>query len=179
MKVVLIRHGKTVGNLQKRYIGTTDEPLCEEGIRELKDKKVLYDYKPDHIFVSPMVRCRETASILFPDSDQVIVPDFRECDFGAFENKNYLELSGNADYQRWIDSNGTLPFPGGESQDTFKSRCIAAYQKLMTDYSFKEEDVIVLVVHGGTIMSIMEYLNTDPSRSYYDFQIKNGECFIV
>ena len=31
MDVYLIRHGKTKGNLEGRYIGTTDEPLCEEG----------------------------------------------------------------------------------------------------------------------------------------------------
>ncbi len=179
MKLVLIRHGKTIGNLHKRYIGTTDEPLCPEGIQELQEKKGHYDFKPDYLFVSPLIRCRETASVLFPDSIQVIIPDLRECDFGAFENKNYIELSENVDYQRWIDSNSTLPFPGGESQESFKQRCIAAYEKLLKDYSFKDNDYVVLVVHGGTIMSIMEYLNTDPAKSYYDFQIKNGECYIV
>lgn len=38
MRVVLIRHSKTGGNLKGRYIGTTDEPLCEEGIRLLEGK---------------------------------------------------------------------------------------------------------------------------------------------
>ena len=38
MRVVLIRHSKTAGNLKGRYIGTTDEPLCEEGIRLLGEK---------------------------------------------------------------------------------------------------------------------------------------------
>ena len=38
MRVVLIRHSKTAGNLKGRYIGTTDEPLCEEGIRLLEGK---------------------------------------------------------------------------------------------------------------------------------------------
>ena len=28
MEIVLIRHGATAGNIEKRYIGTTDEPLC-------------------------------------------------------------------------------------------------------------------------------------------------------
>lgn len=49
-----------------------------------------------------------------------IIEELSECDFGEFENKNYKELSGNQDYQRWIDSNGTLPFPGGESREAFK-----------------------------------------------------------
>ena len=36
MDVYLIRHGKTKGNLEGRYIGTTDEPLCEEGKQSLR-----------------------------------------------------------------------------------------------------------------------------------------------
>lgn len=36
MKIIFIRHGKTKGNLEKRYIGKTDESLCEIGIKELK-----------------------------------------------------------------------------------------------------------------------------------------------
>ena len=36
MRVVLIRHSKTAGNLKGRYIGTTDEPLCEEGREALQ-----------------------------------------------------------------------------------------------------------------------------------------------
>ena len=38
MKCVLIRHGKTAGNLAGRYIGCrTDEPLCPEGIAQLRE----------------------------------------------------------------------------------------------------------------------------------------------
>ena len=37
--------------------------------------------------------------------------------FGSFEGKTYFDLNGNEDYQRWIDSGGTLPFPGGESRE--------------------------------------------------------------
>lgn len=179
MKMILIRHGKTYGNLLKRYIGTTDEPLCEEGIQELLDKKNEYNIKPDYLFVSPLIRCRQTADILFPGFSQIVIPDLRECNFGDFENQNYKELSGNEDYQKWIDSNGTLPFPNGESQISFKNRCISAYETLMKEYQFQDSDTVVFVVHGGTIMSIMEYLNEDPTRSYYDFQIKNGESFTL
>ena len=32
MKVILIRHGATMGNQEKRYIGITDEALCDTGI---------------------------------------------------------------------------------------------------------------------------------------------------
>ena len=79
----------TEGNSHQRYIGVTDEPLCEEG-RKLLEK---FTYPAvQALFVSPLKRCRETASILFPKGEQRIVPLLAECDFGEFENKNYKEL---------------------------------------------------------------------------------------
>ena len=37
MKIVLIRHGATAGNIEKRYIGTTDEPLCDTGTAQIHE----------------------------------------------------------------------------------------------------------------------------------------------
>lgn len=120
LKIYLIRHGKTQGNLSGKYIGSrTDEPLCEEGIRELKGKTYP---QAQILFVSPMKRCIQTAELLYPGLEQRKIPLLQECDFGDFENKNYKELSGNPDYQAWIDSGGTLPFPGGEDSEEFRSK---------------------------------------------------------
>ena len=100
MDVYLIRHGKTKGNLEGRYIGTTDEPLCEEGKQSLMQMADAKKYPAvEALFVSPMLRCRESAKILFPKQSISVVSDLRECDFGRYENKNFQELSGDADYQ--------------------------------------------------------------------------------
>ena len=80
------------------------------------------------VFVSPLKRCIETAALLYPDITPEIIPDFRECDFGEFENKSYADLNGRADYQAWIDSGGEQPFPGGESRAQFAARCVAAFE---------------------------------------------------
>ena len=162
MKWVLIRHGQTQGNLERRYIGSrTDEPLCNQGIAALKERTYPY---VGRVFVSPMRRCIQTAAILYPGVTPEIVEDFRECDFGAFENKAYEELSGRADYQAWLDSGGELPFPGGESCAAFSARCAAAFEGLES----KAREDCALVVHGGTIMAIMERFAV-PKGSYYDF----------
>ena len=116
MKVYLIRHGETEGNREKRYIGRTDEPLCEEGVELLKRNEYP---EAERIYISPMLRCRQSAEIIYPDREYEIVDTLRECDFGLFENKNYQELDGNPLYQKWIDSMGTLPFPEGESREDF------------------------------------------------------------
>lgn len=139
MELVMIRHGRTKGNTENRYIGTTDEPLlASEAERLLAKRETLEKMRMDHpdiLFASPMKRCVETAAILFPESEPVIVPDFRECDFGEFENKNYKELSGNVDYQRWIDSGGRLPFPGGESMSSFQERVCRAFDWVVREAS--------------------------------------------
>ena len=83
MRVILIRHSKTAGNLKGRYIGTTDELLCEEGIRLLEGKNYP---AAELVYVSPMKRCRETASLIYPTLTQREEPLLRECDFGDFEN---------------------------------------------------------------------------------------------
>ena len=67
--------------------------------------------------MSPLRRCQETAEILFPEQKVRIIDQLAECDFGAFENKNYKELSDDPRYQAWIDSNGIMAFPGGESKE--------------------------------------------------------------
>ena len=64
LKIYLIRHGQTPGNKLKRYIGTTDEQLSQEG-REFLEK--LSYPMPESLYVSPLLRCVETAGILFPN----------------------------------------------------------------------------------------------------------------
>ena len=89
--------------------------MCTKGQEQLKVfiKKGIYP-AVQAVVVSPMRRCIQTARLIYPDKEAVIVEDLRECDFGTFEGKNYRQLSGNTEYQRWIDSNATIPFPGGE-----------------------------------------------------------------
>ena len=218
MKIYMIRHGKTAGNLKGRYIGKTDEPLCEEGRAELArgcyvlqehsageaadrrnggdaavsagqkkdgDAAVSVGQKkdgdaaaPEALYVSPLLRCRQTAELLFPGIVQSIVPDFRECDFGSFENKNYRELSGDAAYQAWIDSGGTLPFPGGESRDEFPERCVRAFRGMLAEAEKNGCREIACVVHGGTIMSVLSAL-ASVRRGYFDYQVKNGCGYLV
>lgn len=174
-EILLIRHSKTEGNLLGRYIGTTDEPLCEKGVELLKQKKYP---TADSLYVSPMKRCIETAKRIYPGMPCEIIADFRECSFGEFENKNYKELDGNPAYQAWIDSQGTIPFPGGESQEVFRSRCCHAFQNTVNDIISKKVSRAAIVIHGGTIMSIMEAFAV-PKRAFYDWQVKNAQGFLV
>lgn len=173
MKIWLIRHGMTAGNVQKRYIGKTDEPLCEEGIKQLSGNNY---GRPQIVIASPMLRCRQSADILYKGIETVYCEQLRECDFGIFEGKNYMELSGNPQYQQWIDSNGTMAFPKGEDPQSFKRRSVQAFKNMLVQYSMADE--VAFVVHGGTIMSVMEALAV-PRQDYYSYQVKNGQGYVV
>lgn len=173
MKIIFIRHGQTNGNLQKRYIGRTDESLSETGIAEIKK----HSYPAaDIIITSPMKRCIETAKLIYPDSKITSEIDFRECDFGSFEGKNYTELSGDPDYQKWIDSGGKTAFPNGESLSDFRRRCCLAF--LRSVKNIPENSNVAMIVHGGTIMSVISRFAV-PEREYFDCQVGNGCGFLT
>lgn len=170
-EIVLIRHGKTAGNLRGAYIGRTDEPLCPEGRALLVARKEAGDYPPvNRVFTSPLLRCRETAKLLYPLA-AVIREDLREMDFGDFEGKSYAELNGNPDYQRWIDLEGTIPFPGGEDPMAFRQRSAMAFRTLCRE--LREGERAAVICHGGTIMAVLAAF-ARPFGDFYHWQAANG-----
>lgn len=174
IKCYLIRHGATKGNQEGRYVGKTDEPVLESELERLRmlGKSLL---PVDHIYVSPYLRCRQSAEALFSGlgCSTEIISDFREMDFGEFEYHNYQELNGDPNYQVFIDSSGTTAFPGGEEPGEFKERCRRAFLTCVSQADEYGWQRILFVVHGGTIMAIMEAFAV-PQRSYFDFQVENG-----
>ena len=200
IKLVLIRHGATEANKEHRYLGRTDESLCEQAKEMLAAKTDCYP-NVDLLFTSPMKRCMETAEILYPDYKPIIINDFREMDFGDFEGKNYKELNGDPRYQAWIDSGGTIAFPNGESREEFVDRCrhgMYAVVQVLTNLSKEAAELnrcksepasdgrepvcgenqiesVGLVVHGGTIMALCSAFG---GGDYFDYQVKNGEGYV-
>ncbi len=177
LKVFLIRHSLTEGNLKKRYIGKTDEELCPEGVKllEMRLKKGSLP-QAECIYASPMRRCIQTAKLCYPRQQIFVIEELSECDFGLFENKNCRELSGCPSYQEWVDSGGKAPFPGGESREEFKKRTLSGFEKSVGECMEAGIASAAYIVHGGTIMCIMEKY-AFPKKGYYDYQIENGEGY--
>ena len=169
-RVLMIRHGATAGNLERRYIGRTDEPLCPLGVEQIEHLRQA-GLKAELLFVSPMLRTRQTAQLLFPGMPCTAVEGFRETDFGIFEGKTAAELSGTPAYQAWVDALCKTPIPGGEAVETFKARCCEAFRQTMAEVP--EGVSAAFVVHGGVIMAILEAYGR-PKRDFYDYHIGNG-----
>lgn len=178
----MIRHGMTMGNLQKRYIGSTDEMLCDEGRRELCDGLEKNRYPVvDIVYASPLRRCIETAKLIYPGREVRLADEFRECCFGIFENRSYEELRDTKAYKQWLDSGGEVAFPGGEARSDFVRRCEAGMNRLFREWK-KEPDKwhdrrIAFVVHGGTIMALLSAFDSR-RKSFYEYQVENGGGFV-
>ena len=170
MTIYLIRHGQTRGNLERRYTGVTDQPLCPQGRAALADWR---GPEAEAVYVSPLLRCRETAAILYPGTAQTAVPGLRETDFGAFEGHTYEELKDSPAYQAWLDSAGQAAPPGGESREQVRRRVLAAFRTVTAGHAPGER--LALVVHGGTIMTLLEAL--EPGGQFYRWQAPNGGGF--
>ena len=172
IELLFIRHGATEGNLRRRYIGRTDESLCEEGIAQVETLRK-QGRSVDKLFVSPLLRTRQTAELLFSQMPYTVVDGLAETDFGRFEGKSADELLGDPAYQAWVDAMCLTPIPGGESVADFKIRCCEAFTE--TIRSVPDGSRVGFVVHGGVIMAIMEAY-ARPKKDFYAYHIGNGEC---
>lgn len=184
MQLLLVRHGATKGNREGRYVGSTDEELLDEAVVTLqkqRDRNHVLLSQVEMVAVSPMKRCRHTADLLFPGVRQLVVKAFQECNFGEFEYRNFQELNGNPAYQRFIDTFGKSGFPGGEDRETFQRRCVAGFEKIMPELENMaggRNNPIALVVHGGTIMALLDWYSS-PHGDYYDWQTHNGMGYLA
>ena len=166
MRITLIRHGKTVGNLERRYIGASNVPLCPEGIREAEQARK--DETLSEVFVSPLLRARQTARILFPNAEQRVVEDLQEMNFGDFENRTADEMANDPAYRAWIEGYCQGACPNGESMDSFRARVAAAFAETLRSL---DADAL-FVVHGGVIMAVMAAF-AEPKRDFYDWGAEN------
>jgi len=170
MLIYLLRHGETDWNVERRYQGLTDIPLSRRG-RGLLGRA---DFAPARVYVSPLRRASETASLLFPGAEQIVVPDLRELDFGVFEGRTADEMEKDAAYRNWVEGGCSDRCPGGEGWAEFSQRTCAAFEKLME----AAPDPLVIVAHGGTQMAVLERYGR-PARSRWEWLCKNGGGFLL
>ena len=168
-RFLLIRHGKTQSNLERRYVGDPGEPLCEEGVREAEAFTRSQVFPPITALLSGgALRCRQTAEILFPGVIYAHCP-LAEIDFGIFKGKRAEDLAGDETYKRWLETGCMGDIPGGDSVAGFKARCRSGFGHIA---EMSSPGTTALVVHGGNIMAILEYY-AQPKKGFYDYHVPN------
>ena len=153
-KIHFIRHGITSANTEGRYIGVTDAPLSSTGIVELESVKAEGFLPPAGlIFTSPLSRCKESAELLYPGAQPIVIDEWREYDFGEFEGKTAVELEKLPEYFEW--TSGKIPCPpGGEDPTEFTKRICLGLNIAVRKMMESEVREAVAVMHGGVIMSL-------------------------
>ncbi|MEG2173958.1 MAG: histidine phosphatase family protein [Oscillospiraceae bacterium] len=177
MKIALIRHSITQGNLERRYVGRTDEPLCAQG-RALALHCASLVPQVEQVLSSPMLRAVQTATLLYPSQTIEVMSGLEECDFGVWEGKTHAELCQIPSYHEWVTAAGILPPPGGENPDCFLVRCRTSFENALTRLKAQHAASAAFVLHGGVIMAVMSQLVT-PVRGFYDWQTKNCQGFLL
>lgn len=174
--VYLIRHGRESAEGTVRYIGRTDLPLTANGREALRAMVEEEPFPPvQAVYCGPLLRCRQTADILYPEHTPVIEPGLTECDFGAFENKTPEELKNLPAYAEWLS--GGDP-PGGESNERFFKRSVVAFAKIVEQAMAKGETEIAVCTHGGCIMAILAQCGI-PQRTPSDWICGPGHGYVM
>ena len=166
MKIYLYRHGMTRFNAERRYQGRgTDAPLSEHGKAALREQP----FSPALVFVSPQLRARQTAALLFPGAEQQVVEEFAEMDFGAFEGRSWIEMEHDAAYRAWVAGGCEGRCPGGEDKAGFCRRVCGAFEALLSRLAPDENASTAIVAHGGTLQAVMERYAL-PERGFFDWR---------
>ena len=152
----LFRHGMTKGNVNAQYIGHTDYPLTTDSIESLKAIKAKYHYPAvDAVFVSPLKRALQSADIMFPKNNKIVIDNFIEYNFGEFEELTAEDLKDNEDFKAWLHGDINARPPYGESNAEFVHRVCDAFEKVVNGCIKEGIETIAIVTHAGVIMTLL------------------------
>ncbi len=156
-KVILVRHGETLWNLEMKYQGHCDIALTEKGIKQAElAANSLAKERVSAVYASDLCRAFATAeSIANKHNLQVAaIPELREINFGQWEGLTYDKINS-----QWSDMMAKLfthpdeiEIPDGETFREVKERATLAISKLIQKHP---NETIVVVSHGGTIRTIL------------------------
>lgn len=171
-ELILIRHGETDLNKEKKYFGHTDVKLNKNGISEIKKlSKKIENY--DLIYSSDLKRTIESANLIKKENEKIILnKNLREFNFGIFENKTYEEI--NTEYKKEAEqffNDHSYVIPEGESAIEMKDRVIKEIKEIIEKNTGKK---ILLFTHAGCIRTIISYFLIGDLSLYWRFQIDNA-----
>ncbi len=149
-ELILIRHGETAWNRERRMQGQTDTPLSDIGRAQAE---AVGQRLAGHAFValysSDLARAWDTAAAIARASGREIVrePALRERTFGVFEGLTYDEMSLRfpAEHARFSARDPDYAVPGGESPRQFFERSLACLERIAAAHAGQS---VVVVTHG-------------------------------
>jgi broad specificity phosphatase PhoE len=160
-RFVMVRHGESEGNRERRFTISSDVPLTETGRRQALEvaRQIRVLFKPEVIISSPFARAQQTSEIIAAELKLPIevVPDLHERDLGALKGHSYDMLREAVRMDSQYDpANGWSWKPeGGESYEEVRQRVVVAIEGLRRRYPAHE---IIIVSHGGVMLSVWAHI---------------------
>ena len=172
MIITLVRHGQTEENYEGNMQGRRNVLLNDTGRRQcqkLRDK--IKDTKYDYCYMSPLVRCVETAMILIGDRVEMIRDDrLIEREIGDFEGKN----RDTYDVKKYWDYELNSSDGGVESVHSLIERCEDFLNYIKEKY---DDNTTILIVSHSAPVKALKYLleNKELKGNLFERNIKNSE----
>ena len=178
-RILTIRHGQTVYNLEKRYAGSIDIPLNEKGIEDAENAAfILKDYELDIVITSKLKRAIQTAERLIDGRNIHIIQNklCNERNYGKMQGLNYLEVEEIKPRIKYFKLNNdfhSLNPPDGETFPALRRRAKLFSQFIFQNYIGSS----ILVVSSSAFMQQLHgiFRGTECMESLRN-DIHNLEC---
>jgi broad specificity phosphatase PhoE len=160
-KFIMVRHGESEGNRERRFTVSSEVGLTELGVRQAHQValKIAQLFRPQIVLSSPFRRARQTSEIIANELHLPIetVYDLHERDLGCLKGHSYDDLRTLVLKDPSYDpARGWSWKPdGGESYEEVRERVMAAVERLLSYYP---QDEVVIVSHGGVMLSIWAHI---------------------
>ncbi len=152
-ELILVRHGQSMGNLHRQFLGHTDYDLSETGYEQAKRLAAfLRDTQIDAVYSSDLLRARHTAEPIAQARELKIhlEPELREIQAGLWEGQTfpYLEEHFPESYHTFRSDLGNARPDGGESTEEVRERMYACVKRIATA---EEGHRVLLASHATSI----------------------------
>jgi probable phosphoglycerate mutase len=178
--IILIRHGETAWNAERRLQGHLDIPLNPEGERQAALlAEALAPERIDLVASSDLARARQTAEAVanLRGMQVHIEPGLRERCYGGFEGLLYAEIEQRfpAEFAAWQgrDVDGVLP-PGANRGETFRQFFTRATGAILALAAAHPGRTVALVAHGGVLECAYRLARGLSLETPRDFKIYNA-----
>lgn len=158
MKILLIRHGETTGDVEDRYGGSYDDHLTKRGREQLQTTaQLLADEQIDKLYSSTLIRAKESADIIngVLKTEIELLDGLRERDYGVLGGLTKQEALEK--YPEVVESHKdpANTDPDGESRASFTQRVLSTFESIVN----QKHGAVAIVSHGGPIKVILRHLN--------------------
>ncbi len=156
LHLMLVRHGETEWNVQRRFQGQSDVPLSELGKRQAKlIAERLAGQSIDAVYASDLKRAWETVTSIAEKNGLEVSPEprLRELKFGILEGLTFEEAEEKHPEMiaAWLEDFNNTP-EGAETIDLFNARIVSLLNDLKSKH---DEQVVLLVGHGGSLSELL------------------------